>query len=157
NVRLDAAAAGELARVVVQAGRGYGRSRALSGQKINLEFVSANPTGPIHIGGVRWAAVGDALSRLLRAVGAEVTTEYYFNDAGSPIDRFAASLLAAAQGEPPPPDGYGGAYVAEIARAVMARHHEMPDLGTFRVEGVALMFDEIKTSITEFGVHFDVY
>ena len=93
----------------------YGHSDRLAGQKINLEFVSANPTGPVHIGGVRWAAVGDALCRLLRAAGAEVGTEYYFNDAGSQIDRFATSLYAAAKGEPAPEDGYGGAYIAEIA------------------------------------------
>lgn len=161
NVRLDAAAAGEVARVVVQAGRGYGRSRALAGRKINLEFVSANPTGPVHIGHVRWAAVGDALSRLLRAVGAEVTTEYYFNDAGSQIDRFAASLLAAARGEPTPEDGYGGQYIGEIAQAVLERHPDALDsedpLEIFRVEGVALMLSEIKASLTGFGVHFDVY
>jgi arginyl-tRNA synthetase len=161
NVRLDAAAAGALARVVVQAGRRYGHSRALAGQKINLEFVSANPTGPIHIGHVRWAAVGDALSRLLRAVGAEVTNEYYFNDAGSQIDRFAASLRAAAHNEPTPEDGYAGRYVHDIARTIMERHpggtDGVTDQETFRAEGVALMFDEIKRSLAGFGVHFDVY
>jgi len=157
NVRLDAAAAGELARVVVQAGRRYGRSSALAGRKINLEFVSANPTGPVHIGHVRWAAVGDALSRLLRAVGAEVTNEYYFNDAGSQIDRFAASLLAAARNEPVPEDGYAGQYVNDIARTIVQRHPGTTDLEVFRVEGVALMFDEIKRSLADFGVHFDVY
>ncbi len=94
NITLEAAAAGELARTVVEAGAGYGRSDALAGQRINLEFVSANPTGPLHIGGVRWAAVGDALARVLAASGAEVTREYYFNDHGSQIDRFARSLLA---------------------------------------------------------------
>jgi arginyl-tRNA synthetase len=159
NVRLDAAAAGRLARVVVQAGREYGRTATLAGQKINLEFVSANPTGPIHIGGVRWAAVGDALSRLLRAVGAEVGTEYYFNDAGAQIDRFAKSLVAAAKGEPTPEDGYGGAYIADIAQAVLAKHpealHSSDPQEIFRVEGIALMFDEIKESLAQFGVHFD--
>jgi arginyl-tRNA synthetase len=161
NVRLDPAAAGRLARDVVQAGREYGRSGALAGQRINLEFVSANPTGPLHIGGVRWAAVGDALGRLLRAVGADVGTEYYFNDAGAQIDRFAKSLLAAAKGEPTPEDGYGGAYINDIAQAVLAKR---PDtLGTsdpqeiFRVEGVALMLDEIKESLAQFGVRFDRY
>jgi len=163
NIRLDKAAAGELARVVVQQGRGYGHSAALAGQKINLEFVSANPTGPIHIGGVRWAAVGDALARLLRAVGAEVGTEYYFNDAGSQIDRFAASLLASARGEPIPADGYAGEYIAELAQAVLQERPEVlgqPDEEAreiFRVEGIALMFDQIKASLTEFGVHFDRY
>ncbi|HEX7744014.1 MAG TPA: arginine--tRNA ligase, partial [Micromonosporaceae bacterium] len=163
NVRLEAAAAGQLARVIVEAGSEYGRSDRLAGQKINLEFVSANPTGPVHIGGVRWAAVGDALSRLLRATGAEVGTEYYFNDAGSQIDRFARSLLAAAKGEPTPEDGYGGAYIAEIADEVVARRPDVLDRDeaaaqeVFRVEGVALMFDEIRSALAQFGVQFDTY
>jgi arginyl-tRNA synthetase len=163
NVRLEAAAAGELARVVVAAGENYGSSQRLDGERINLEFVSANPTGPIHIGGVRWAAVGDALSRLLRADGASVATEYYFNDAGSQIDRFANSLLAAAREEPTPEDGYGGQYIAEIASAVVTKHPEAPKLPDdearelFRVEGVALMFEEIKSSLVDFGVTFDMY
>ncbi|WP_091607908.1 arginine--tRNA ligase [Micromonospora mirobrigensis] len=163
NIRLDAAAAGQLARVIVAAGAGYGGSDRLAGEKINLEFVSANPTGPVHIGGVRWAAVGDALSRLLRATGADVGTEYYFNDAGSQIDRFARSLLAAAKGEPAPEDGYGGAYIAEIAEAVRGIRPDVLELSddaaqeTFRVEGVALMFAEIKSSLAAFGVEFDTY
>ncbi|MCF0094758.1 arginine--tRNA ligase [Micromonospora sp. NPDC049114] len=163
NIRLDAAAAGQLARLIVEAGAEYGRSDRLAGEKINLEFVSANPTGPVHIGGVRWAAVGDALSRLLRATGAEVGTEYYFNDAGSQIDRFARSLLAAAKGEPAPEDGYGGAYIAEIAAEVQARRPDVLTLDdaaaqeVFRVEGVALMFDEIRSSLRDFGVEFDTY
>ncbi|MFU8872087.1 arginine--tRNA ligase [Micromonospora sp. SL4-19] len=163
NIRLDAAAAGQLAKVIVEAGPEYGRSDTLAGQKINLEFVSANPTGPVHIGGVRWAAVGDALSRLLRATGAEVGTEYYFNDAGSQIDRFARSLLAAARGEPAPEDGYGGAYIAEIATEVGTRRPDVRELDdaaaqeVFRVEGVQLMFDEIKSSLRDFGVEFDTY
>jgi arginyl-tRNA synthetase len=163
NIRLDAAAAGQLARVIVEAGGEYGRSDRLTGEKINLEFVSANPTGPVHIGGVRWAAVGDALSRLLRATGADVGTEYYFNDAGSQIDRFARSLLAAARGEAVPEDGYGGAYIAEIATEVQARRPDVLGLDdaaaqeVFRVEGVALMFDEIRSSLRDFGVEFDTY
>jgi arginyl-tRNA synthetase len=161
NIRVEAAAAGELARVVVQSGREYGRSGALAGQRLNLEFVSANPTGPIHLGGVRWAAVGDALGRLLRAAGAQVSTEYYFNDAGAQIDRFAASLLAAARGEPTPEGGYGGAYIGEIAAAVVAKHPDVVERSdaqeVFRVEGVALMLDEIKSSLADFGVHFDTY
>jgi arginyl-tRNA synthetase len=163
NIRLDAAAAGELARTVVTQRGEYGRGSAQAGHKINLEFVSANPTGPVHIGGVRWAAVGDALGRLLRAAGAEVGTEYYFNDAGSQIDRFARTLLAAARGEPTPEDGYAGDYIGEIASTVVAKRPEvltLPDneaQEAFRVEGVALMFDEIKSSLAAFGVHFDVY
>ncbi|MFI7249130.1 arginine--tRNA ligase [Micromonospora chalcea] len=163
NVRLDAAAAGQLAKLIVEAGPAYGSSDTLAGQRINLEFVSANPTGPVHIGGVRWAAVGDALSRLLRATGAEVGTEYYFNDAGSQIDRFARSLLAAAQGQPAPEDGYGGAYIAEIAAEVVRRRPDVLDLApdaaeeVFRTEGVQLMFAEIKSSLRDFGVEFDTY
>ena len=95
--------------------RGLRPHASMAGQRINLEFVSANPTGPVHIGGTRWAAVGDALARLLEASGADVTREYYFNDAGAQIDRFAAALLAAAKGEPVPEDGYAGAYIGEIA------------------------------------------
>jgi arginyl-tRNA synthetase len=163
NVRLEAAAAGVLARDIVLAGPAYGHTDRLAGQRINLEFVSANPTGPVHIGGVRWAAVGDALARLLRAAGADVGTEYYFNDAGSQIDRFARSLYAAAKGEPTPEDGYAGAYLSEIAESI--KNHapdvlSLPEpaaLEVFRVQGVELMFAEIKASLDEFGVHFDTY
>jgi arginyl-tRNA synthetase len=163
NVRLEAAAAGALARDIVLAGPAYGHTDRLTGQRINLEFVSANPTGPVHIGGVRWAAVGDALARLLRAAGADVGTEYYFNDAGSQIDRFARSLYAAAKGEPTPEDGYAGAYLSEIAESI--KNHapdvlSLPEpaaLEVFRVQGVELMFAEIKASLDQFGVHFDTY
>ncbi|HEX6869849.1 MAG TPA: arginine--tRNA ligase, partial [Micromonosporaceae bacterium] len=163
NVRLDESALAQVALAAVAAGPAFGRNDAAAGQAINLEFVSANPTGPVHIGGVRWAAVGDAMARLLRADGAEVITEYYFNDAGAQIDRFARSLLAAARGDSAPEDGYGGDYIAEIAATVVQRRPDVLDvpgldaLAVFRVEGVALMFAEIKRSLAEFGVHFDVY
>jgi arginyl-tRNA synthetase len=135
----------------------------MAGQRINLEFVSANPTGPIHLGGVRWAAVGDALARVFQAAGADVTREYYFNDAGSQIDRFAASLYAAALDRPTPEDGYAGQYIADIAGSVVGSHPGVlglpadEALATFRREGVELMFTEIKRSLVDFGVHFDVY
>ncbi|MEU8664614.1 arginine--tRNA ligase, partial [Actinoplanes philippinensis] len=118
NIRLDAAATGSIAKLVVEAGSAYGRNTALAGQKVNLEFVSANPTGPIHLGHTRWAAVGDSLRRVLSAAGAEVTSEYYINDAGAQVDRFARSLFAAANGEPTPEDGYVGEYVTEIAKVI---------------------------------------
>jgi arginyl-tRNA synthetase len=156
NIRLEAAAAGVLARDIVLAGAEYGHTAQLTGQRINLEFVSANPTGPVHIGGVRWAAVGDALARLLRAAGATVGTEYYFNDAGSQIDRFARSLEAAAKGEPAPEDGYAGEYISEIAAAIKVSYPDAT-LDVFREKGVELMFAEIKRSLAEFGVHFDTY
>ena len=161
NVRLSEDAIGQVLRQVVTAGAAYGRGDAAAGQSIDLEFVSANPTGPIHIGGVRWAAVGDALARLLEASGAKVTREYYFNDHGAQIDRFARSLLAAATGQPAPEDGYGGAYIGDIALQVQSQvpgvlSSEDPQ-EVFRAVGVQLMFDEIKTSLHEFGVDFDVY
>ncbi|GHF15804.1 arginine--tRNA ligase [Amycolatopsis deserti] len=163
NLRLAADAQGEQIRQVLTLGAAYGRGEALKGRKINLEFVSANPTGPVHLGGTRWAAVGDALGRVLQAQGAEVTREYYFNDAGAQIDRFVRSLIAAAKGEPAPEDGYAGAYITDIAAEVLrqepsalslpeAERHE-----TFRRVGVELMFGEIKKSLHEFGTDFDVY
>jgi len=161
NVRLAQTALGRVALDVVAAGPAYGRGDTAAGEVVNLEFVSANPTGPIHIGGVRWAAVGDALARLLEASGAKVSREYYFNDHGAQIDRFARSLLAAATGAPSPEDGYGGAYIGEIADEVLRR---VPTaLGqddpqeVFRREGVDLMFTEIKQSLHDFGVDFDTY
>jgi arginyl-tRNA synthetase len=161
NITLDAAAAGGIARTVVEQGRAFGRGDALAGTSINLEFVSANPTGPVHLGGTRWAAVGDSLARVLEAQGADVVREYYFNDAGAQIDRFARSLLARAQGEPAPEDGYGGEYITEIAERIVAENPGVLDSGDpqegFRVAGVELMFAEIKSSLHEFGVDFDVY
>ena len=163
NLRIDQAAQGELARTVVAAGAAYGRNESHRGQRINLEFVSSNPTGPVHIGGVRWAAVGDALARVLRASGADVTTEYYFNDAGEQIKRFARSLYAAATGAPTPDDGYAGLYINEIAADIVTAQpdvlqlHEVDALEVFRRSGTELMFAQIRQSLADFGVHFDVY
>jgi arginyl-tRNA synthetase len=168
NVVLDAAAAGELARTIVEAAGVYGRSDTGAGHRVNLEFVSANPTGPLHLGGTRWAAVGDSLARILEATGSAVAREYYFNDHGAQIDRFARSLLARARNEATPDDGYGGAYIDEIAARVLADveaagepdPRTLPDDAAqevFRARGVDLMFTEIKTSLHEFGVDFDVY
>jgi arginyl-tRNA synthetase len=163
NITLDAAAQGELARTVVTAGAGYGGGTTSAGHRYNLEFVSANPTGPLHLGHVRWAAVGDALARILQFTGAEVAREYYFNDAGVQIDRFAGSLLAAAKGEPTPEGGYGGAYIGELAAEVVTAQPDLLDrpepeaLVVFRREGMALMFAEIRRSLADFGVVFDVY
>jgi arginyl-tRNA synthetase len=163
NITLDAASAGELARAIVESGEAYGRGDSEVGRTINVEFVSANPTGPIHLGGTRWAAVGDSLARIFEANGATVVREYYFNDHGAQIDRFARSLLAAARGEEAPEDGYAGAYVADIAAQVVS---EVPGVldrpgpeaqEVFRVHGVELMFTEIKRSLHDFGVDFDVY
>lgn len=163
NFRLAAAAQGDIVRQVLDAGAAYGRGDALAGTKINLEFVSANPTGPIHLGGTRWAAVGDALGRVLAAQGGDVTREYYFNDAGAQIDRFVRSLIAAAKGEPAPEDGYAGGYINDIAAEVIKAEPSALSLPeeqrheTFRRIGIELMFTEIKQSLHEFGTDFDVF
>ncbi|MEV6771583.1 arginine--tRNA ligase [Nocardia sp. NPDC051030] len=163
NIRLAKAAQGAIVEKILAAGPEYGSADALTGTKINLEFVSANPTGPIHLGGTRWAAVGDALGRILSAQGADVTREYYFNDHGAQIDRFAHSLVAAATGQPTPDDGYAGAYINEIADTIVAANPgaaELPETERhelFRREGVELMFEQIKQNLHEFGVDFDVY
>jgi arginyl-tRNA synthetase len=164
NITVEKGALGQIAVQAVTGGEAYGHTEVLAGHRLNLEFVSANPTGPVHIGGTRWAAVGDALARLLEASGASVTREYYFNDAGAQIDRFARSLRAAAKGEPVPGDGYAGAYIDDIAALIVAeesglleQEDEQEQLRVFRARGVDLMFDEIKGSLARFGVVFDVY
>ncbi|AKE38939.1 arginyl-tRNA synthetase [Corynebacterium camporealensis] len=163
NIRLAAAAQGAIVEQVLKAGSTYGNNATYAGQKINLEFVSANPTGPIHLGGTRWAAVGDSLGRVLEASGADVTREYYFNDHGRQIDRFSKSLAASAKGEPTPEDGYGGAYIDDIAQAVLKENPQALEgddaevQENFRASGVEMMFAQIKQSLHEFGVDFDVY
>jgi arginyl-tRNA synthetase len=163
NLTVEAAAQGGLAAEIVAAGATYGSSTLMAGDRVNLEFVSANPTGPLHLGGTRWAAVGDSLGRIFSFSGADVTREYYFNDHGAQIDRFARSLLAAAHGRDVPADGYGGQYIADIAAQVLALHPDAPTLPeaeaqeVFRAQGVDLMFTEIKQKLHDFGVDFDVY
>ena len=163
NLWLAAGAQGEIVCQVLAEGERYGSGDALAGHRVNLEFVSANPTGPLHLGHTRWAAVGDALGRILALSGAEATREYYFNDAGGQIDRFVRSLVAAASGEPAPEDGYRGDYVSDIAAEVLRRapdaltrsEHDRDEV--FRRVGVGLMFDAIKRSLHEFGTDFDVW
>ncbi|MGH3716186.1 MAG: arginine--tRNA ligase [Micromonosporaceae bacterium] len=167
NIRVSSAAAGGLARTVVEQGREYGRGDALAGQKINLEFVSANPTGPIHLGHTRWAALGDSLHRLLEAAGAEVASEHYINDAGTQMRKFAESLYAASRGEPKPEGGYGGAYVGEIAQQVVADKPELAEqlaelpadaaIDYFAERGYQLMLGEMQASLRRFGVEFDIW
>ena len=163
NLRLAADAQGQIVREVLVNGAEFGNGDLYTKLEVNLEFVSANPTGPIHLGGTRWGAVGDALGRVLSAQGAVVTREYYFNDAGAQIDRFVRSLVAAAKGEPAPEDGYGGPYIVDIAAEVTKAEPgvlEQPEgerHETFRRVGVGLMFEEIKQSLHDFGTDFDVY
>ncbi|MBH0010287.1 arginine--tRNA ligase [Salinibacterium sp. SWN1162] len=163
NITLDAAAAGALAKTIVEQGEAYGRNESLAGQTINLEFVSANPTGPLHIGHTRWAALGDSLARILKAAGAELVSEFYINDAGNQMDNFGASILASAKGEPTPENGYPGAYVAELAQRVLASNPEILELdhdeaiAVARERGYELQLGEIKKSLAAFNVHFDVW
>ncbi|WP_110588352.1 arginine--tRNA ligase [Microbacterium suaedae] len=163
NIRLDAAAAGQLARTIVEAGDAYGRNDSQAGNSINLEFVSGNPTGPLHIGHTRWAALGDATGRLLEASGAHVAREYYINDAGAQMDRFGASVAAALTGAEAPEDGYKGAYIDALAERVREEHPEVLELpeserqDAVRDAAYALQLAEIQESLRKFNVHFDVW
>jgi arginyl-tRNA synthetase len=161
NITLDAAAAGEIAGKIVVAGTTYGSNNSMEGVLANLEFVSANPTGPIHAGGVRWAAMGDSLARVMRASGAKLTAEYYVNDAGAQVDHFAGSLLARAKGEPTPENGYVGEYIDDIAADVLARRPDALEAedphSVFKTVGLELMLEDIKTTLADFHTHFDVF
>jgi arginyl-tRNA synthetase len=163
NVTLAKDALAGLVRTVLDSGPAYGRSETLTGRHLNLEYVSANPTGPLHLAHARWAATGDSLSRLFSTAGAQVTREYYFNDAGAQIDRFTASLIAAATGAPPPENGYSADYIDEIAAAVVAANPGVLDQPeekrseVFRTEGIELMLTAIRRSLADFGVEYDVY
>ncbi|MBK0422572.1 arginine--tRNA ligase [Leucobacter sp. CSA2] len=166
NITLDAASAGETARRVVEQGEAYGRGDALAGQRINMEFVSANPTGPLHMGHTRWAALGDSTARVLRAAGAEVVNEYYINDAGAQMNKFGRSVLAAALGEEAPEDAYPGEYIQTLGKRVA---EQIPDLAEIAASdreaaleqaqelGYQLQLAEIKDSLERFNVHFDVF
>jgi arginyl-tRNA synthetase len=163
NITLDAASSGELARSIVEAGNAYGRNDSEAGHVINLEFVSGNPTGDLHIGHTRWAALGDALARLLRASGAEVATEYYINDAGAQMDKFGASIVARLKGEEVPEGGYPGDYVLELGRQVLEQRPDLLELpgdeaaAVARDLGYAAQLAGIQRTLDAFGVHFDVW
>ncbi|MDZ8274453.1 arginine--tRNA ligase [Microbacterium aquimaris] len=161
NIRLDTATAGALAKTIVEAGAAFGVNDTQRGNTINLEFVSANPTGPMHIGHTRWAALGDAIARLLLASGATLVREFYINDAGAQMDRFGRSVLAAAKGEPTPEDGYAGAYIDELARRVLAAHPDLLEADdaerVARDAAYGLQLSELQSSLEKFNVHFDVW
>ncbi|HET7589463.1 MAG TPA: arginine--tRNA ligase [Solirubrobacterales bacterium] len=126
-------------------------------EKVLVEFISANPTGPIHVGTGRHAAYGDSLVRLLAAAGHEVEREYYINDAGSQIDRFADSIAARMQGSEPPEDGYAGEYVTEIAARLRAGGVEPGDREQVKARGIELMLAEMRATLERFGVRFDTW
>ncbi|TFB17726.1 arginine--tRNA ligase [Microbacterium sp. 3H14] len=163
NIRLDAAAAGALAKVIVDAGSAYGTNTSQEGVSVNVEFVSANPTGPLHIAHTRWAALGDSIVRLLLASGANAVREYYINDAGAQMDRFALSVLAAAKGEPTPEGGYPGEYITTLAGRVLEARPDLLQLPDDEQSEVALelayefQLAEIRSSLGRFNVPFDVW
>ena len=163
NVRLDSATQGELARTVVVAGGEWGHGTALAGRVVNVEFISANPTGPLHLGHTRWAAVGDAIARVLAAAGATVAKEFYVNDRGVQMDKFGASVMAAANGRPVPEDGYHGGYILDLAADIVAAEPAitaLPDdeqLVAFREAAYALQLAQQQRVLDLFRTHFDVW
>ena len=163
NIRVDAGAQGVVAARIVEAGASYGHTDTLAGRRFNVEFISANPTGPLHLGHTRWAVVGDAIARVLDAAGAEVHREFYVNDRGTQMDKFGASLEAAALGRPVPEDGYHGEYVAELAKQIVADDPGILDLPdeertvAFREVGYRLQLQEQREQLDAFNTHFDVW
>jgi len=163
NITLAKASQGAVVNSILNEKENYGRVSILSGKKINLEFISANPTGPLHLGHTRWAAVGDALASVLAAGGAEVTREFYINDRGTQMDLFGASLRAAARGEARPEEGYQGDYINDLAKLIVAQHPEYLTLDekegipAFREAGYALQLQQQKDVLDNFGTHFDIW
>ena len=163
NITVAAGAQGEVAATIATAGRAYGTSAVLAGQKINVEFISANPTGPLHLGHTRWAVLGDAIGRVLSAAGADVTREFYINDRGVQMNNFAASLIAAAAGQPTPQDGYAGGYIDDLAKKVAEAApgiFDLPEperLAAVRAKGYELQLHEQQEQLRHFNTHFDVW
>lgn len=163
NIRIETSAQGVLAREVVEAGDRFGRGDTLEGKRFNVEFISANPTGPLHLGHTRWAAVGDAIAAVVDAAGAEVDREFYVNDRGVQMDLFGASLMAAANGKPAPENGYQGAYIAELAAEVVAADPAIIELDdhdqhvAFREAGYELQLHEQRETLKRFRTYFDTW
>ena len=163
NITLVKASQGAVVNAIFAQGEKYGEVKILAGVKINLEFISANPTGPLHLGHTRWAAVGDALARVLIAGGAKVAREFYINDRGNQMDLFGASLAASALGQAKPEDGYQGQYIDELAQEILIKHPEYKELSgqsasdTFREAGYELQLAQQKKVLVNFGTHFDIW
>ena len=163
NITLAKAIKGEIISTVFRERERYGHSSNLAGVNINLEFISANPTGPLHLGHTRWAAVGDALGRLLTAAGAKVTREFYINDRGNQMELFGASLRAAAMGACVPEDGYHGEYINVLAKEIAESNKSFADLpeseslSAYRDAGYSLQLAEQQRVLNGFRTHFDVW
>ncbi len=163
NISVEAGAQGVVAAEIVAAGAAYGHTETLAGQRINVEFISANPTGPLHLGHTRWAVVGDAIARVLEAAGAEVAREFYINDRGNQMDLFGASIEARALGRPVPDDGYQGAYIQDLADDIVAGDQAILDLegaartAAFREAGYAIQLKQQRAQLDAFQTRFDVW
>jgi arginyl-tRNA synthetase len=163
NITLEIASQAAVVVKIISLGKKFGTGDLLAGKKINLEFVSANPTGPLHLGHTRWAAVGDSLGRVLSAAGAQVTREFYVNDRGNQMDLFGASIRAAALNQPRPDDGYHGAYIEELAKEIVKSYPaftslaESESISAFRDAGHKLQLEEQNRVLNNFGTHFDIW
>ncbi len=157
NITLDRASQAELVRTIRTAGASYGHGTSLNGVSINLEFISANPTGPLHLGHTRWAAVGDSLGRVLSAAGARVTREFYINDRGRQMDLFGQSVQAVAQGRPVPEDGYQGDYIVDLAKEVVATNPGIESAEDFREAAYKVQLNQQKSVLNTFHTNFDVW
>ena len=157
NITLNRATQAELVRTILTNKKEYGRGKALHGVAINLEFISANPTGPLHLGHTRWAAVGDALGRVLSAAGAAVTREFYINDRGRQMDLFGQSVQAAATGQPIPEDGYQGNYITELAKEVVAANPKIATAEEFREAAYKVQLAQQQRVLQTFHTTFDVW
>ncbi|MEY3973216.1 MAG: hypothetical protein RJA71_528 [Actinomycetota bacterium] len=157
NITLNRATQAELVRTILTSKHEYGRGGSLLGVSINLEFISANPTGPLHLGHTRWAAVGDALGRVLSAAGAKVTREFYINDRGRQMDLFGQSVQAAATGQPIPEEGYQGDYIADLAKEVVAANPGISTTEEFREAAYKVQLAQQQRVLEEFHTHFDVW
>ena len=163
NITLESASQGVVVTEILTAGKKFGTSNTLVGKKINLEFVSANPTGPLHLGHTRWAAVGDSLGRVLSAAGAQVSREFYVNDRGNQMDLFGASIRAAALGKARPEDGYHGEYIEDLAKEIVKSNPQITQLAesesisAFTQEGYKLQLEQQRKVLDNFGTHFDTW
>ena len=163
NITLESASQGAVVSQILTEGKKYGSGKSLAGKKINLEFVSANPTGPLHLGHTRWAAVGDSLGRVLSAAGAEVSREFYINDRGNQMDLFGQSLFAAAQNKPIPENGYHGEYISDLAKQIIKENPSFSKLtgddamAAFRDTGYKLQIEQQRQVLDNFGTHFDTW
>ncbi len=157
NITLDRANQAELVRTILTSGEEYGNGETLKGVTINLEFISANPTGPLHLGHTRWAAVGDALGRVLKAAGATVVQEFYINDRGRQMDLFGQSVQAAALGNPIPEDGYQGEYIKDLAKIVVAQNPKISSSEEFREAAYKVQLAQQQSVLETFHTHFDVW